>query len=492
MKYVNVPKHIGLEALQKNGFCLAPSKYTSFYPDDEKRFGILGQLVKLRNERIAVKSHQEYVYIEIGDINVNTGVAKYNRYLGIRMPTKSPLRVKYDDILISTVRTYRKGIALVRSHFEDIGSTSALLVISEVEKPLTKEYVFAIARSDFFVEQILSFQNRGMYPRLDAGTIDNVYVPLPRTKGELRYITDLQKSLLNKEYEIQQKMDSINRLIEAEMGFKSETNTTHNYPTIKDIMNVGRLDTGPYTSSFKDLDSKIRTYKNGSQTLTELGYQISRGQNLQVSSIGRSSYSEKYQSGFYKLVLSKHFTERMTVENYQYLGNAKKLKTIKQGDIIFSCRGDLGRVFVSCEDMDDVITNIDNVHIRNPLLPLEHKILVGTFLNYLRMSNYLSSISIQGSGAGSFTKYHFDMIQIPNFSANVRQKIADLYFNKDLKKRSSMGNMASFLQKDDEWNRSAGIFQLDKSAKLIGNRLAGAIDNVIWARSQDEVFDFYS
>ncbi len=401
------------------------------------------------------------------------------------------LLVKYKDILISTVRTYRKGIAFVDRKIDNMTCTSAILVLGDVDESLTKEYIFAVLKTDFFVEQILSFQNRGMYPRLDNDTIDYLYIPLPRNKKELDYITKLQEMFFKKHEQIQIKSGAIVSLIKAQIGYDSAKNSTYSHPLVSDLINVGRLDTGPYTSSYKNLDSKIKNYKTGFKFLEELGYSINRGQNLQVSNIGRSVYSEKEEDGFYKLILSKYLTDKMTVEGYEYLGNTKKLKTIEKGDIIFSCRGDLGRVFVSCEDMPDTITNIDNVHIKNEKTTLENKIFIGAFLNYLREEGYLSSISIQGSGADSFTKYHFDLIKIPNFDKSIQEEIAKLYFNKDLSVNSKI-EFDNFNQLDKEWNERAGIYQIDKSLKLLKNKLKEVVDNIIFDREQNFNFTFYN
>ncbi len=77
--------------MQDNNFCLAPSKYSSFIPGNNKRFGKLSDLVKLRTQRVRTENNKEYIYIEIGDLNIHTGVVDYKKYLGVNLPNSTPL-----------------------------------------------------------------------------------------------------------------------------------------------------------------------------------------------------------------------------------------------------------------------------------------------------------------------------------------------------------------------------------------------------------------
>ena len=106
-----------------------------------------------------------------------------------------------------------------------------------------------------------------------------------------------------------------------------------------------------------------------------------------------------------------------------------------------------------------MITNIDNVHISNKNSSIEEKITIGCFLHYLKHNDYLKNISIQGSGADSFTKYHFNMIKIPNFSVDFQKEIYSMYCSK-IKTDFNINNISGSLSE-------LGLFQLEKAKEII-------------------------
>lgn len=181
-KYIGIPKSISYKECKDNNFVFAPSKYSRFLPSNDALFVPLSSLCKESKTKIKVKRNGQYQYSEIGDINVNTGTILSTSFYGIQLPSENPKEVKKDDILISTVRSYRGGFGMVEKDMENMCCSPAILVIREVDKQISKEYLLAILRTDFVIEQILGFQTRGMYPRLDADAMDKVLIPLPEDK----------------------------------------------------------------------------------------------------------------------------------------------------------------------------------------------------------------------------------------------------------------------------------------------------------------------
>jgi len=349
--------------------------------------------------------------------------------------------------------------------------------------PITKNkfYIFAFIKHNHFRKQLDLLVPKGSTIRHAKSLFLDCKIPFPNQKNAvnvIKYVELLTQAIINKEKVIRRKNKMIFDFIEKELlENQKEGDFKFVEPTFREIEQVKRLDTGMYNLQYKKTKHNITNYKYGFSKLEALGYKITRGQNLQISNIGRSIYSDIPKSNFYKLILSKNFTEWMTVTKEGYLGNAKKLKTIQNGDIIFSCRGDLGRTIIFCGDIENTITNIDNVHIVNKQASLSSKIFIGCFLNYLRKIGFLSLISITGSGADSFTKYHFDLLDFPNFSEAKQKEISSLYHNPT--EYAENLNSDNFLEQDTKWNEKTGIIELDKSMKQMKEHLDTVLDKIV-------------
>ena len=138
----------------------------------------------------------------------------------------------------------------------------------------------------------------------------------------------------------------------------------------------------------------------------------------------------------------------------------------------------MGRSLIYCESVDNIITNIDSVHISFRGQELYKTIFISQFLGYLRYNQYIQDISITGSGADSFTKYHFELLMVPNFAEPIQKEIAALYHNPAEYDASDCA-IESFLEYDSEYNSKAGIYELDKTAKHLKELLDDAIDKIV-------------
>lgn len=492
MKYINVPQSITVSELINNHHCYAPSKYSAFYPKDKSRFDVLSKLVEVKNEKEVIKSKLRYRYIEIGDIDTDTGRIEYRENFGVYVPNKRPLKVTKGDILVSTVRTYRKGVAYVNSLADNIVSTSAFLVFNQFKKGLTAEYLLALLRSDFFVEQILSFQNRGMYPRLDGDTIDSVFIPIP-TKEQLDYLTLLQRSLLNKQEEIQKKHDVILDKIEEELLNNQKKNIfVYNQPTLEEVGHTTRIDGSYYCEAYNYKQFLLQNYTHSAKSIDDKegwGYEIKRGQNLQESAIGKIIESDTKKTGFYKVIRPTNFSELGTVAFYGYLGNSNDLSTLEPGDIVFSAEGTVGKCVLFVTPHEKAITNIHGIILNKKDYNIEESSYISCFLRFLRKWGFFEYISVGGQG-GSLAMQYWKDVKIPIFPPAKQQEISSLYCNQvGVEKFQSIGGK-TFLEVDSEWNQKAGIVQIDEMAKKIQAEINRVINQIILGIKINPSFKF--
>ncbi|MBE9578854.1 hypothetical protein IM753_02630 [Moraxella sp. K127] len=310
-------------------------------------------------------------------------------------------------------------------------------------------------------------------------------MPNHNSDNTILFIELLTQAIINKESLIKERHLAILQKIEQELLENQLDNRfTFDYPTFEEIKNIGRLDTGLYSKKFKKEIFKIKNYKSGFSTIYELGFHLSRGQNLQESNIGKSVYSDIYHNGFYNLILPTNFSNYGIMNKISYLGNKKKLKTLNQGEIIFGAEGTF-RSIVICENTENYITNIHGITLYQEDLTLS--IFVKCFMDYLAQKEVVNGIKVGGNG-GSLAQKYWNIIPFPDFPSEKQQEITKLYHN-PIKYPTDQFSLENFLELDNQYNEQAGIYELDKTAKYLKQLLNRAIECVIDDRECMIAFD---
>jgi type I restriction enzyme S subunit len=306
-------------------------------------------------------------------------------------------------------------------------------------------------------------------------------IPMPNHNADntIKFVELLTQAIINKEKLIRERHEAILNSIETELLENQKPNKfKFELPNIKEIENIGRLDTNLYREHFKKIVFQIENYKNGIQTIQELGFSLSRGQNLQVSNIGDSIYSKKKYNKFYTLMLPKFLSKYGTVDKIEYLGNPNSLKTLQKGDLIFGAEGfEKGRSIVIIEEQDRVITNIHGITIQQEEHNVNKAIFIKCFLDYLRSKGLIDLYAVGGNG-GSLAQKYWDIIPFPKFDKTKQDEIALLYHNPNSNYQADTFSLDNFLEQDNAFNETAGIYELDKTAKQLKEILNKAIDDI--------------
>lgn len=344
-----------------------------------------------------------------------------------------------------------------------------------------KYYLLALIKHPIFRQQLDYLVPRGATIRHAKTLFLNCKIPLPNqnTAKTISYIEILMQAIINKESLIKDKHELILKAIEKEL-YNNQDNKEYiyEYPRINRIKDIGRLDTNFYVDFFKHQVFAIKNYSNGYSSISNLGFSLNRGQNLQVSSIGKSIYTDKKQDNFYTLILPRSLSQYGTVNTAEYLGNAKKLKTLKEGDIIFGAEGfNKGRSIVILNDQEKAITNIHGITLKQKEKDLTKGIFVKCFLDYLRSNGLIDLFAVGGNG-GSLAQRYWGYIPFPLFPRSKQQEIAMLYHNPYASYKTQDCTMDSFLESDNIYNQAAGICELDKTAKLLKDRLYKVINSI--------------
>lgn len=499
MDFIEVPNEININDIVMNGFSFSPLHYKGVIIKNQNKFllkNLLSRNLTFNDKGMEVGSQayisqSPYYFMRNKALQVESFLPTFvtDSCVPILPNSFRNYDLKEGDILIAKDSNIGEVIILDKDYPNYMFSGGIYRL--PIEK--NKYYILGFLKSDFFKSQLDLKVPKGVTIRHAKTLFLDCYIPFPNQKNKddiIKYFEILTKSLINKEIILRQKNKEIFKLITIELN-NNQKNVSfqYSYPTLNEIQDNLRIDTGLYCYNYKKLDFLINNYTNGFKTIVDLGYKIERGQNLQVSAIGKSTYSDEYINDFYKLILSSNISNEMTIKKISYLGNHKKLKELKVGDIIFSCRGaQFGRLTVLCNALEKAITNIDNVQLSNSNSELYEKIFVAQILNYYRKSGHLHKIAIVGSGANSLTQYQFELLKIPNFSKSKKIQIANLYFNQNYAKDTKKLNINNFLENDSNSNEMAGIVQLNGEMQLIKKH----IDYIINQISNDEevIIDF--
>ena len=464
--YITIPKKLNYSEFKENNYTITPSKYSSFRIKNKRKYKTLFDLIEESKDTINSIKSEKYLYSEISNIDIYTGKISHQSFFGVNLPNNNPKKIIKDDILISKVRTYRGGVGIVKSEKSNLTSTGAVIVIRKT-KDISKEYLFSILKNSFFIEQVLSFENRGMYPRLDNHALKNIYIPIPDHK-ENKIIKFLTESYLRKVYLIEQKHKNIINIINNELKDNSKNNKfSYVQPKINEVFKNSRMDAGYYSKEIKGLLHRIYDYSKGFKSLTEQDLELIPGPSLELKIIGTRVDSDVYLKNFYRLITPTQISDFGTINYYKFIGTPKKINHIDYGDIIFGESG-TGRSAVYLDDEYKTINNA-HAHILRPIkdkCSLDKSITIRCILQYYKEIGLIDLMTVGGSG-GHLSPSYFDRVPIPNFSKKIQEKISANYFNKQKLYDFDNFKLENYLKYDKDFENKSGIIDLDKASKKI-------------------------
>jgi type I restriction enzyme S subunit len=383
------------------------------------------------------------------------------------------------------------GQVAVAYGFGDAITSSHILKLIPKEHPL---YLLAFLR-----HPICRLQQdpavKGAIRALDnwnKGTLLNCLVPFPNQPDSDRvvnYVSALMQAIVEKEKTIRGRNALIDSIIEAELsGRQYDISFQYSFPTVSEMTEMGRLDASMYSEDFKRKEFLIKNYSKGWQTYEQMEFKIGRGQNLQISCIGKSIYSDSPKPGFYRLAAPTDLSEFRTIREFRYLGSKKDLARVKRGDVIFGAEGFCkGRAVILADDVERTITNIHGVVFHPRDGNITKGIFFGCFLGYLRSVGLVDAIGAGGSG-GSLAIGYFDHVPIPKFPEEKQAEIARLYHH-DASPPPGKPTIESLVDWHRRWNAALGIWELDREMKVLQRTLMEVQERIIEGKTVDIKYD---
>lgn len=156
----------------------------------------LQRVVNFVEEKINPKKFpdKEFYYIEIGDINVKTGIIEkpYQKLLGKKVPAGLKYVVKEGDILVSLVRPTRGAIAIIPKDLGEALATSGFAVLRTKGK-ISREYIYVVLRRPFALSQMGARVGGGTYPTIKVDDVKEIKIPIPSSQLEKKITSKIKE-----------------------------------------------------------------------------------------------------------------------------------------------------------------------------------------------------------------------------------------------------------------------------------------------------------
>lgn len=398
------------------------------------------------------------------------------------------LKLKEGDLIISKDSNIGETIILDKNYPDHMLSGG----LYKLPVDQNKYYLFAFLKHDFFRIQLNFLVSRGATILHAKKLFLNCLIPLPNQKNSdqvIAYLETLMRLAINKEKKVKENEDRIFALIETEISSnQTKKSFKYQFPDLRQILLTSRIDAGFYCEDYTKKQFSIRNYAKGAGTIEEWGFEIGRGQNLQVSAIGNSIYSEQKKENFYTLVRPTNLSDFGTVTKYEYLGNSRELSAISEGDIIFSAEGSVGKCMMFANPKQRTLTNIHGIVLNKKDHNKIESAFVCCFLRYLRHLGVLDYISVGGQG-GSLAMKYWSEVKIPFFSEAKQKEIAKYYYAPINYKIGN--NDSEVIEKQNfQLNEKMGILQLDEQVKVLKEKIHDIVDTIINGGVVDIDFSF--
>lgn len=158
--------------------------------------------IKTKNDR----SLKEYPYVEIGDINIETGEINYNVLPVNELPDNAKIMVEAGDLIISKVRPNRGAVAIVPKDISNLVVSGAFCVLRS--KGIYDNTVLQLLfRTRIYKDWLLRFNTGTSYPVIKDDDI--LLMPIPLLQKQCVEIINKKIFMYN------QMLSKSNELLEA-------------------------------------------------------------------------------------------------------------------------------------------------------------------------------------------------------------------------------------------------------------------------------------
>jgi restriction endonuclease S subunit len=286
----------------------------------------LSEIAKIQKRKFEPISGRKFNYIEISEVNTETGRVNAIEILGEEAPSRAQHIVQAGDVIISSVRPNRNAVALITKNLSEFVCSSGFVVLRPRNVPA--EFLFITLKTSF-VRTLLNRQTTAtMYPAVSETDLIDTPVIIPSDKiiglivGKVQKATQLQNNADNLFTEAEQ-------LLSAELGLDRLDLPTEDVTTrqLSDILNVKRIDAEYFHPQKAFVQEWLGKYSG--KTIGEYFKPVREIYNPPAFDTGKSILNFDLTDALHYFVDED---DEMTPENE--IGSIRKW--LKRGDVIIS------------------------------------------------------------------------------------------------------------------------------------------------------------
>lgn len=480
--YVKTPTSISFSKIVEKDYTLSSSQYMDFVIPNPNFLYVRDFLTRpLRRKDLGVEvgslnyiGKSPYYFLRTKALQQHSFLPEITNETAVPIMPKCfvNMNLRKGDLIISKDSNIGE-IVILDKDYQNYMLSGALYKLPVSDK---KYYLLAFIKHNVFREQLDFMVPKGATIRHAKTLFLDCKIPMPNHNADntIKFIELLTQAIINKEQLIKNRHENILNLIEQELLSNQKPNKfKFELPTIKEIEEVGRLDTGIYTEQFKKIKFLIQNYKNGYFYID--ADKIKSGSTPEVRFIGNIKALKN------RWVTPTHCSDYGTLSEERI--NLEGSNNINEDCILLinrTSKGGIGEYvgiagFYNYKDFGKGHHNQGMYRVFN--YQTHELLFMLCFLNCSLMRKYCAGLSV-GSKMKELKTEQFLQIPFPNFPENKQKEISQLYHNPNSNYQADTFTLDNFLEQDNAFNEKAGIYELDKTAKQLKEILNKAIDDI--------------
>ena len=138
----------------------------------------------------------EIIYIDISSINSeNKKIMEYNTITSKDAPSRARQKIRYGDILVSTVRPNLNAVAIVDNKAENLIASTGFCVLRPNNKRIDGGYLFEFVKAQSFILSMTSQARGASYPAVSNKIVMDECIPLPPLERQKKIADILARTI---------------------------------------------------------------------------------------------------------------------------------------------------------------------------------------------------------------------------------------------------------------------------------------------------------